>query len=81
MKVTTLFYKVRTIFIDVTLEYPGLPGDVVGDVDDLLLAGVEAETPHGAGQLAGLDGARVLLAPLQPAEHARHLESRGQYYI
>ena len=50
-----------------------VPGDVVGDVDDLLLAGVEAEAPHGAGQLAGLDGARLLLALLQPAEHARHL--------
>ena len=25
------------------------PGDVVGDVDDLLLVGIEAEAPHGLG--------------------------------
>ena len=56
-----------------------VPGDVVGDVDDLLLAGVEAEAPHGAGQLAGLDGARLLLALLQPAEHARHLATIFQF--
>ena len=36
------------------------PGDVVGDVYGLLLAGVEAEAPHGQGQVTGVDCALLI---------------------